>query len=124
MNKVTYYKIKKTIYLVQFYHSLFSILILDSSLYKMGSKGIKECPNGYKTIHDKKTCELASIALNLNYAENLNENNSNAICFYCSKWCRPLSTRVSSNPKSWAHFICQKGMYAQKEKSILSSTIT
>ena len=84
---------------------------LDSSIYKMGSKGIKECPNGYVTINDEKTCELASTALNLRYDETANENNSNAICFYCSKWCKPLSTRLSSKHKKWAHFICQKGMY-------------
>ena len=73
--------------------------------------GIKECPNGYKTINDEKTCEMASIALNLEYDASKNENNSNAICFYCSKWCRPLSTRVSSDYRKWARFICQKGMH-------------
>ena len=77
----------------------------------MASKGIKECPNGYETINDEKTCELASTALNLKYDERANENNSNAICFYCSRWCKPLATRLSSKHKKWAHFICQKGMH-------------
>ena len=76
----------------------------------MGSKGIKECPNGYKTINDEKTCKLAYTALNLKYDENANGNNSNAICFFCSKWCKPLSARVSTKHQEWAHFICQKGM--------------
>ena len=77
----------------------------------MGAKGIKECPNGYKTISDEKTCEIASTALNLKYDESANENNSSAICFYCSRWCKPLATRLSSKHKKWAHFICQKGMH-------------
>ena len=73
--------------------------------------GIKACPKGYEIIKDEETCELASSALKLKHCKKANKISSDAVCFFCAKWCNTKSTRVSTGYTDGSYWICQKSMY-------------
>ena len=78
--------------------------------YALGNLGEDACPDGYDTISDTSTCELASIYLGLDYlsSENTNKiiNDNEVICNWRGSK-TPQITRVSGNHGTDAKWICQ-----------------
>ena len=77
--------------------------------YALGNLGEDACPDGYDTISDTSTCELASTYLGLDYSSSDNKitNDNDAICNWRGNK-SPHITRVSANHAGGAKWVCQK----------------
>ena len=74
-----------------YYSRFFPFFVL---VYTLGNLEVEACPDGFTTISDKATCELASVNLGLDYSPSDNDETTTAICNWSNIW---SISRVSSN---------------------------
>ena len=86
-------------------NAIFHRKILEQ--YRLGNKGKKACPNGYKNITKPAICKRASSLLNIEYSEKDNDGQFNSVCFW-SEGCDPKTARVANKFYHLASWICQK----------------
>ena len=90
---------------------IFVYIISESDTFVQGDVGIDSCPEGYETITEPSTCEIASKLLGLKYTAQFDTGGVNAICNWCGG-CSPQDTRVSYDHGPHARWICKlQGTY-------------